>query len=94
MQTSNVFEFTNTPTEVGSANNFKFDYPASHSVSKFEMKDPSGNWVAFSADYNVDSVANMKKEVQGVQRGYKRLTTAGGNGSMTYRITLDKTLDQ
>jgi hypothetical protein len=94
LQTSKVFEFTDTPTEVGSANNFKFDYPATHSISSFEMKDPSGNWVAFSADYNTDSVANMTKTVQGVERSYKRLTTAGGNGPMTYRITLNKTLDQ
>lgn len=93
LQKSNVFEFTDTPTEVGSANNFMFDYPATHTVSKFEMKDPSGNWVAFAGSYTAASEP-FNKKVQNVERSYKRLTTAGGNGPMTYRITLDKTLDQ
>ena len=93
LQTSNVFEFIDTPTEVGSANNFMFDYPATHTVSKFEMKDPSGNWVAFAGSYTAAS-APFNKTVQGVERSYKRLTTAGGNGSMKYRITLNKSLDK
>lgn len=93
LQTSNVFEFIDTPTEVGSANNFMFDYPATHTVSKFEMKDPSGNWVAFAGSYTSAS-APFNKTVQGVERSYKRLTTAGGNGSMKYRITLNKALDK
>lgn len=93
LQTSNVFEFIDTPTEVGSANNFMFDYPATHTVSKFEMKDPSGNWVAFAGSYTAAS-APFNKTVQGVERSYKRLTTAGGNGSMKYRITLNKALDK
>lgn len=93
LQKSNVFEFIDTPTEVGSANNFMFDYPATHTVSKFEMKDPSGNWVAFAGSYTAASEP-FNKTVQGIERSYKRLTTAGGNGSMKYRITLDKTLDQ
>lgn len=93
LQTSNVFEFIGTPTEVGSANNFMFDYPATHTVSKFEMKDPSGNWVAFAGSYTAASEP-FNKTVQGVERSYKRLTTAGGNGSMKYRITLNKALDK
>lgn len=93
LQTSSVFEFIDTPTEVGSANNFMFDYPATHTVSKFEMKDPSGNWVAFAGSYTAAS-APFNKTVQGVERSYKRLTTAGGNGSMKYRITLNKALDK
>lgn len=93
LQTSNVFEFIDTPTEVGSANNFMFDYPATFTVSKFEMKDPSGNWVAFAGSYTAASEP-FNKTVQGVERSYKRLTTAGGNGSMKYRITLNKTLDK
>lgn len=93
LQTSNVFEFIDTPTEVGSANNFMFDYPATHTVSKFEMKDPSGNWVAFAGSYTAASEP-FNKTVQGVERSYKRLTTAGGNGSMKYRITLNKSLDK
>ena len=40
LQTSNVFEFSNTPAE--GTYKFMFDYPATHTVSKFEMKDPSG----------------------------------------------------
>lgn len=93
LQTSSVFEFIDTPTEVGSANNFMFDYPATHTVSKFEMKDPSGNWVSFAGSYTAAS-APFNKTVQGVERSYKRLTTAGGNGSMKYRITLNKSLDK
>ena len=93
LQTSNVFEFIDTPTEVGSANNFMFDYPATFTVSKFEMKDPSGNWVAFAGSYTAASEP-FDKTVQNVKRSYKRLTTAGGNGSMKYRITLNKTLDK
>ena len=93
LQTSNVFEFIDTPTEVGSANNFMFDYPATFTVSKFEMKDPSGNWVAFAGSYTAASEP-FNKTVQGVERSYKRLTTAGGNGSMKYRITLNKSLDK
>lgn len=93
LQTSSVFEFIDTPTEVGSANNFMFDYPATHTVSKFEMKDPSGNWVAFAGSYTAASEP-FNKTVQGVERSYKRLTTAGGNGSMKYRITLNKALDK
>lgn len=93
LQKTTSFTFEGTPTEVGSANNFMFDYPASHEISKFEMKDPSGNWVDFSADYN-KKAAEITKTLHGVDRAYYRLSTAGGNGSMTYRITLNKTLDQ
>lgn len=93
LQKATSFTFENTPTEVGSANNFMFDYPASHEISKFEMKDPSGNWVDFSADYN-KKADEITKTIHGVDRPYYRLSTAGGNGSMTYRITLNKTLDQ
>lgn len=93
LQKTTSFTFENTPTEVGSANNFMFDYPASHEISKFEMKDPSGNWADFSADYN-KKAAEITKTIHGVDHAYYRLTTAGGNGPMTYRITLNKTLDQ
>lgn len=40
LQTSNVFEFIETPAE--GTYKFMFDYPATHTVSKFEMLDPSG----------------------------------------------------
>lgn len=93
LQTGKSFVIENTPTEVGSANNFMFDYPATHSVVSFEMKDPSGNWVPFSASYTADS-GEVDKTIQDVSRKYKRFTTAGGNGPQTYRITLDKSLDQ
>lgn len=93
LQTSNVFEFTNTPTEVGSANNFMFDYPSSRTVTKFEMKDPSGNWANFSGSYQAISTT-VTKTIHGVDYTYNRLSTAGGNGPMTYRITLSDTLDK
>lgn len=92
LQTSNVFEFSNTPAE--GTYKFMFDYPATHTVSKFEMKDPSGNWKPVASAYNADSLENHFKTVQGVKRDYKRLTTAGGAGEQNYRITLNKSLDQ
>lgn len=92
LQTSNVFEFSNTPAE--GTYKFMFDYPATHTVSKFEMKDPSGAWKPVASAYNADSLENHVKTVQGVERAYKRLTTAGGAGEQNYRITLNKSLDQ
>ena len=93
MQTSKSFTFTDTPTEVGSANNFTFEFPATHSVVSVEMY-ALGEWSPVaSSKYTVES-DTITRKVQNVDRSYKRFTTTGGNGSMTYRITLDKTLDQ
>lgn len=93
LQTSKSFTFTDTPTEVGSANNFMFEFPATHNVISVEMY-ALGEWSPVaSSKYTVES-DTITRKVQNVERSYKRFTTTGGNGSMTYRITLDKTLDQ
>lgn len=92
LQTAAVFEFIKTPAE--GTYKFMFDYPATHVVSKFEMRDPSGEWKPVASNYNVDSLKGHFKTIQGVKHPYKRLTTAGGAGEQNYRITLNKTLDQ
>lgn len=92
LQTGATFTF-DVPTEVGSANSFMFDYPNTHSISKFETTDPAGNWVAFGAMYWAEK-ETVTKTIQNVEHTYKRLATAGGNGAAKYRITLNKTLNQ
>lgn len=81
------------PTEVNSANNFMFDYPKTHTISNFNVKDLQGNWVPFSAYYNATS-ETVTKTIQGVDYEYYRLTTGGGNGNGEYQIILNKTLDE
>lgn len=92
LQTGTTFAFS-VPTEVGSASNFMFDYPNTHSISSFNVKDLQGNWVPFSAYYNAESTT-VTKTIQGVDYVYKRLTTGGGNGPAEYQIILNKTLNQ
>lgn len=92
LQTGTTFAFS-VPTEVGSASNFMFDYPNTHSISSFNVKDLQGNWVPFSAYYNAES-DTVTKTIQGVEYTYKRLTTGGGNGPAEYQIILNKTLNQ
>ena len=92
LQSSATFTVT-VPTEVGSANNFMFDYPKTHTISSFKVKDLQGNWVPFSAYYNATSTT-VTKTIQGVEHEYYRLTTGGGNGNGEYQIVLNKTLNQ
>lgn len=92
LQSSATFTVT-VPTEVGSTNNFMFDYPKTHTISSFKVKDLQGNWVPFSAYYNATSTT-VTKTIQGVEHDYYRLTTGGGNGNGEYQIVLNKTLNQ
>ena len=92
LTTGKQFTFTTTPTEVDSPNNFMFDYPATHTVSSFKIKDLQGNWVDFSSYYNATS-KEVTKEIQGNEVKYNRLTTGGGNGPADYQITLNKNLN-
>lgn len=93
LQEEPEFVFTATPNENGSAYNFMFDYPATHEVVSFKIKGFDGNWVNFEADYDAKSKV-VKKSVQGVEYDYYRLTTAGGNGSNSYQIVLNKALNK
>jgi hypothetical protein len=93
LQEGAVFVFESTPNENGSAYNFMFDYPATHEVSSFKLKSIDGSWVDFASDYDAKSQV-IKKSIQGVEYDYYRLTTAGGNGSNSYQITLNKALNK
>ena len=93
LTTGNTFTFESVPTEVNSTYNFMFDYPTTHSISSFLVKDLQGNWVNFTAFYN-DKSGPIEKTIQGTKYQYYRLTTGGGNGPGAYKITLNKNLNQ
>lgn len=84
------FELSSVPSEIASGNPLMIDYPASKTVSSFQLKDPSGQWATFAGEYNVDSIGEFDKEINGVTYKYKRFATAGGNGAgNTYKITFN-----
>jgi hypothetical protein len=88
-----IFEFT-VPSEVLYEKHFTFDYPATHSVVSFEIKDLTGNFVAYSATYEKESEI-ITKVVGGKNISYKRFITTGKlQGEGTYKITLSKGLDE
>ena len=91
---SNIFEF-DVPSEVASGNHFTFDYPATHSIVSFEIKDISGNFVKYESSY--DAVSEIiTKDINENEKNvsYKRLQTSGKlQGKGTYKITLSKGLD-
>lgn len=93
LTTSNIFEL-DVPSEVASEKHFTFDYPATHTISSFEIKDLSGNFVEYSATYEAESVI-ITKVIGGDDVSYKRLITTGAfQGVGTYKITLSKRLDE
>ena len=93
LTTSNIFELV-VPSEVASEKHFTFDYPATHTISSFEIKDLSGNFVEYSATYEAESVI-ITKVIGGENVSYKRLITTGAlQGVGTYKITLSKGLDR
>ena len=95
LTTSNVIEFVDVPSEVDSKIHFTFDYPATHTVTSFEIKDLKGNFVPYSATYETESDENITKVVGGKDISYKRFTTTGKlQGEGTYKITLSKGLDE
>jgi hypothetical protein len=53
LQTGKTITIESVPTEVGSSYNFMFDFPATNSISSFKVKDLQGNWVPFTAFYEV-----------------------------------------
>jgi hypothetical protein len=93
LTTSSIFELV-VPSEVASEKHFTFDYPATHTISSFEIKDLSGNFVEYSATYEAESVI-ITKVIGGDDVSYKRLITTGAlQGFGTYKITLSKGLDR
>lgn len=93
IQTSATFQIDVVPTEVGSANNFKFAYPEGYSVSSFKIKNLDGTWVDFAAVYYKDAGTVTKTLLDGSTKTYHYLTTDGGNGAGSYRVVLNKQLN-
>ena len=90
---NSTFDF-NVPSEVASGIHFTFDYPATHSVTSFKVKDLSGNYVDYSATYEKE-LETVTKVVGGKNVTYKRFATTGKlQGEGTYKITLSKGLDK
>ena len=90
---SKQFEF-NVPSEVSSGIHFTFDYPATHEVTNFEIKDLTGKFVKYDATYESESEI-VTKNIEGNNISYKRFVTTGKlQGEGTYRITLSKGLDR
>ena len=90
---SNTFEF-NVPSEVVSKIHFTFDYPATHDVVSFDIKDLTGKFVSYDATYEAES-ETVNKVVGGKDISYKRLKTTGKlQGEGVYKITLSKGLDR
>ena len=93
LTTSNIFEFS-VPSEVASEKHFSFYYPSGRVVESFEIKDLSGNYVAYSATYENVLVETPSQSVGGEEISYMRLSTTGNlKGKGTYKITLSKGLD-
>ena len=91
---SDTIEFVNVPSEVANKKHFTFDYPATHSVKSFEIKDLTGNFVKYDATYDAES-ETVIKVIGGENISYKRFITTGKlQGEGTYKITLSKGLDR
>ena len=91
---SNEIMFNNVPSEVASQKHFTFDYPATHDVTSFKIKDIEGNFVDYVASYQAESEI-INKVVCGENISYKRFTTTGKfQGKGTYKIILSKGLDK
>lgn len=87
-----TFDLVNTPSEVVAGKKVRFAYPDGWTIQAFQMKDPSGKWVNVDSAYKPNA-GSETKSIQGVNVTYHYLETAGGAGSQTYRITLNKNLN-
>ena len=92
---SDTFEI-DVPSEVSSEIHFTFDYPATHSVTSFMIKDLTGKFVRYDATYNTESEKVIKDINENEKNvSYKRFVTTGKlQGEGTYKITLSKGLDE
>lgn len=90
LTTGSSFEVISVPSEVAAGRPLMIDYPASKSVSSFQLKDPSGKWAAFSGNYTADSIGEFDKDVNGLTIKYKRFKLDGSNGAGNdYKITFN-----
>ena len=90
---SDTIVFEGVPSEVASNTHFTFDYPATHTVTSFEIKDLTGEFVKYDATYDAES-DSVTKVIGGEKVSYKRFITTGKlQGEGTYKITLSKGLD-
>jgi hypothetical protein len=91
---SKTFEF-DVPSEVSSNIHFKFDYPATHTVTSFEIWNKFDNkFVEYAASYEKIS-ETVGKNINGVEYQYNRFITTGNfQGEGKYKITLSKGLDK
>ena len=82
------------PSEVASQKHFTFDYPSSHEVISFMVKDVGGNFVDFASAYDKE-YETITKTINGVVVSYKRFITTGKlQGVSTYKIKLSKPLSE
>lgn len=83
------FIFVDVPSEEVVGKHFKFAFPADRTVS-FKIRDLSGNYVNYSATYEVATVTNFYNGID-----YKVLVTTGDKqGSNTYKMILSKNLSE
>ena len=94
LTSSNIIEF-DVPSEVASGIHFTFDYPATHSVTSFEIWNKfDGVFVNYAATYEKEFEI-IEKDINGVIYQYKRFVTTGNlQGVGKYKITLSKGLDK
>lgn len=90
LTTGSSFEISDVPSEVAAGRPLMIDYPASKSISSFQLKDPSGKWAAFSGNYDADSIGEFDKVINGITIKYKRFALDGSNGAGNdYKITFN-----
>ena len=93
LTTSSVIDI-NVPSEVATGIHFTFDYPATHSVTSFKIKDLKGDFVDYAATYEKE-YETVIKDICGNEVSYKRFVTTGAlQGEGIYKITLSKGLDK
>ena len=94
LTTSKTFEF-DVPSEVASNIHFIFEYPATHTVTSFEIWNKFDNkFVEYAASYEKIS-ETVEKDINGIKYQYNRFTTTGNlQGEGKYKITLSKGLDK
>lgn len=92
LQSGVTFTFTDVPSENANNQVFMFDFPATHTISSFKIKGPSG-FADFTGSYS--SNTSVSKTIQGNTVNYKRLKTSSpSQGVVTYEIKLNKALNQ
>lgn len=91
LTSGNTFTLENTPSEVLAGKKVRFAYPDGWTIKSFQMKDPAGKWVSVDSEWKPNA-GNEEKTIQDAAVTYHYMETAGGAGSQTYLITLNKNL--